>query len=194
MVYWVTILFIGEESIHKDTKTNTPNYDDNDKSTIQMISNTLVGKSSTRDDIASTNNNENYISGKTGIDNPTTESKKSWKKRRNHHKHNKKTNLKNLLPPQDDDENNKSGNISDLGAHIMKEFQKFNNNTKEHPGAPSEYSLENEANNTSQDIDITTKKRRSNTGDQIKGLGLKSMWYDNFIAEHEESPHLAHLV
>ena len=72
------ILFIGEESIHEDTKANTPNYDDNDndKSTIQIISKSLIGKSSRRDDLASTNNNENYISGKTGIDNPTTESAK----------------------------------------------------------------------------------------------------------------------
>jgi hypothetical protein len=190
------ILFIGEESIHEETKANTPNYDDNDKSTIQMISKSLVGKSSRRDDLASTNNNENYISGKTGIDNPTTESaKKSWKRRRKHRKNNK-TKIKTLFPPHDDGENNKSGNISDLGAHIIKEFQKFNSNTNNHPGSPSENSVdvENEANKTSQDIDIAMRKRRSNTGDQIKGLGLKSMWYDNFIAEHEESAHLTNLV
>jgi hypothetical protein len=72
----VTILFIDEESIHEDTKANTPNNDDNDKSTLQIISKSFVGESSKRDDLSSTNINENYISGKTGKDNPTTESAK----------------------------------------------------------------------------------------------------------------------
>lgn len=105
--------------------------------------------------------------------------------RHKHKKHHKKSTTKNLLGagehPMD-----KSGNITDLGSKVIKEYYKPSASPRPSP-RPAENSVEIEKDelNTSRSIKVTMKRRRSKTGDLIQGLGLKIKQVGNFIEEQE---------
>lgn len=101
-----------------------------------------------------------------------------------------------LVAPENDGNINKSGNISDLGSRVIKEYHKPNPFPKASPRPPSENSVDvdNEVCNSSRSLKIVMKRRRSKTGDEFKGLGLKTKQLDNFIEEQEESSHMTELA
>lgn len=153
----------------------TPKNKDWEYSALTNFAHSLLEKLSRRDDGESTKSNDNLISNKTNYNGRTTDSgKKSWKKRSKHRRTFMKHTQKNVIV----DGLDKSGNISDLGSRIFKMYQ------KPQPSArPIENSVEVEkdAQNTARSIDIQMKRRRSKTGDQIRGLSLKDKQVGNFV-------------
>lgn len=82
----------------------------------------------------------------------------------------------------------KSGNISDLGSRVIKTYHKPNPSARP-PSRVAENSMdtENEDNKTARSIKIEMKRRRSKTGDEIKGLAFKTTHVGNYVEEAEEN-------
>lgn len=89
-----------------------------------------------------------------------------------------------MSKPKAINEWDKSGNISDLGSRIMKGYFKPNASPRPSP-RPWEGSVEVEkdADNTQRSIKIQKQRRRSRTGDEVKGLALKVRQFGNFVEE-----------
>ena len=167
----------------KDAHVFTPK-EDSGYSALTNFAHSLLEKLSRKEEFGeSTKSNDNYRSGKTGQGAPTTDSgKKSCRKHRKHRKTNfKKSTRKNLAVEQMDKD--KSGNISELGGRIIKNYHKPNASPR-----PVENSVEveNENQKTARSIKLDHKRRRSKTGDQIKGLAFKVTHVGNFVEDNAE--------
>eukprot|EP00345_Euplotes_harpa_P012256 CAMPEP_0168353238 /NCGR_PEP_ID=MMETSP0213-20121227/23121_1 /TAXON_ID=151035 /ORGANISM="Euplotes harpa, Strain FSP1.4" /LENGTH=76 /DNA_ID=CAMNT_0008364789 /DNA_START=67 /DNA_END=294 /DNA_ORIENTATION=+ len=69
-------------------------------------------------------------------------------------------------------ENDKSGNISDLGSKLIREFQKFEpSKISSKEFGPRNSKTEDEHKEESKKVGTVEKRRRSKTGDIVMGLG-----------------------
>ena len=141
-----------------------------ENSALTHFAYSLLEKLSKKGDGTSTKSNDNHISGKTGYGAPTPDSQnhKSCKHRHKHkHKHKKRKEKEKL---------EKQWTMKPREISVKKS------------GMPNDGSWElNEAMNTCKSIKATMKRRRSKTGDEVKGLALKARQFGNFI--EEESDH-----
>lgn len=171
------LYFIDETNTPKGGQAHTPPYRNSEYSALTNFAHSLLEKISRREDGESTKSREDHISSKTKYARQTTDSgKKSWKRRKHKKKHEKRKTKHNLQ------ECDKSGHISDLGSKVIREFTKID--PPEKTPRKAENSLD-EDKNTSRSISIQKKRRRSKTGDAIKGLGLKVKQFGNFVEQEE---------
>lgn len=105
---------------------------------------------------------------------------KSCKKRRHHHQ--KKSTNKQIVVDQFD----KSGNISDLGSRVIKEFQKIEPPRLSIREVDNSVEVESNDEKSARSKNAVVKRRRSKTEDIVKGLGLMSKQVGNFLNEDEE--------
>ena len=97
------------------------------------------------------------------------------------HRHHKKSTNKQIVVDQFD----KSGNISDLGSRVIKEFQRIEPPKIHKKEAESSVDDDKDEKNTSRSINVKVRRRRSKTGDLVKGLGLTTKQVDNYFDEEE---------
>lgn len=172
---------------HEET---TPSGYNLENSVLTNFAHSLLEKFSRKDGPESIKSNDNYISNKTNNNDPTTESGKKSCKGRHKHRHKKRKHKKSdnttemqIVPA---DELNKSGNISDLGSRILKGYYKPKVLCPSPRPMEASVEVEKDAKNTARSIKLNKSRRRSRTGDQIMGLGLKDKQVGNFVDKEDE--------
>mmetsp|Transcript_2244 Transcript_2244/g.2626 ORF Transcript_2244/g.2626 Transcript_2244/m.2626 type:complete len:194 (+) Transcript_2244:537-1118(+) len=151
----------------KEPKANTPINKEVENSALTHFAYSLLEKLSKKGDGTSTKSNDNQVSGKTaGYANPPESQKNKSCKR----KHRKTGHRKKKKKRTEDECSSKTGNISSIKKSGMR--------------LPKDGSCElEEVLNTCKSIKATMVRRRSKTGDEIKGLALKARQFGNFIEE-----------
>lgn len=79
--------------------------------------------------------------------------------------------------------------FSDLGSRVIKTYQKPTPPKATPRPAENSVEVDNEDQKTARSIKLDHKRRRSRTGDQIKGLAFKITQKGNFVEEEELDHH-----